>query len=74
MYSPNGEILAVIGAGNGSWLYSIPTNTWVYTQDHDTDVFGGGFSPDSQQFATGDQRGNVVIRDLQTIFYSTTTR
>ncbi|HZJ67023.1 MAG TPA: hypothetical protein VFD36_26135, partial [Kofleriaceae bacterium] len=63
-FSPDGETLAIVCHNGGSWFYDIAGDTWAYTVDHTSDVFGGAFSPDGALFVSGDRRGLVTIRNV----------
>jgi len=64
-YAPDGETIGFVCADGGSWLYSMHSDIWAYTRDHNTDTFTARFSPDGRLFATSDRRGLVVVRDVQ---------
>ncbi|HET7506310.1 MAG TPA: serine/threonine-protein kinase [Kofleriaceae bacterium] len=64
-YTFDGETLGLACGDGGTWLYAVPSDTWAYTRDHDTDVLSGRFSPDGKLFATTDRRGVIVMRSVQ---------
>ena len=69
-FSPDGEVLALLVDGGGTWLYEIRERSWVYVRDHQEQVSRGEFSPDGKWFASCDGRGAVTVRDVATTFAS----
>ena len=67
-YDPTGDIIAISAVDGGSWFYSIRRASWVYLQDHMTELSYGHFSPDGSQFVSIDEAGAIVTRDASTIF------
>jgi WD40 repeat protein len=67
-YAPDGETIALVGQGGGSWFYSMRGDAWKYTRDHASLVLTGGFSPDGSRFVSSDADGTVVVRDLGDTF------
>jgi WD40 repeat protein len=67
-YAPDGDTLGFVTADGSTWLYSMATDAWSYSNDARTDIFLGIFSPDGRFFATADQHGEVIIRDVAASF------
>ena len=70
-YAPDGDILGFVTADGSTWLYSMTKDAWSYSNDARTDTFQGRFSPDGRFFATADQHGDVIIRDVAASFQAT---
>jgi eukaryotic-like serine/threonine-protein kinase len=71
-YSADGEILSFVCADGGTWLYSLRSDAWFYSNDHRSDTLTATFSGDGRLFATTDRRGAVIIRDMSAIFATPT--
>lgn len=69
-YDPTGDIVAISAASGGSWFYSMRRASWVYLQDHMTELVYGHFSPDGSRFVSSDGAGLVVVRETSTIFHN----
>ena len=68
VYAPDGERLAIIGDDGSTWFYDVRHDAWAYTRDHNGEDLFGAFSPDGRQFASADENGIVVLRDVESTF------
>jgi WD40 repeat protein len=67
-YSNDGDTIAFVCKGGGTWFYSIPADRWVYVRDHAVDVISGRFSQIGADFASADRSGVVIVRDVVKTF------
>jgi WD40 repeat protein len=67
-YAPDGDTLGFVTADGSTWLYAMTKDAWSYSNDARIDTFQGKFSPDGRFFATADQHGDVIIRDVAASF------
>jgi eukaryotic-like serine/threonine-protein kinase len=67
-FSPDGDVLGIVGADGGIWFYSLVNDKWIYTRDHYSLTSFGQFSPDGNLYVSTDSAGIAVVRDIRATF------